>query len=110
MRTRDQFDRPQATNHRRQLSHKLRCPRDYQEFRVWPERFESVHAIARVKRSPNRMANWALASDHSRAGMVHSFSDRLKTRNVTVRRGPEGACVRGGQRSSRGFVSRWILI
>jgi hypothetical protein len=21
------------------------------------------------------MANWALASDHSRAGMVHSFSD-----------------------------------
>ena len=49
---------------------------DYQEFRVWPERFESVHAIARVKRSPNRMANWALASDHSRAGMVHSFSDR----------------------------------
>ena len=55
--------------------------RDYQEFRVWPERFESVHAIARVKRSPNRMANWALASDHSRAGMVHSFSDRFKTRN-----------------------------
>src|ERR1700735_5132321 len=54
---------------------------DYQEFRVWPERFESVHAIARVKRSPNRMANWALASDHSRAGMVHSFSDRFKTRN-----------------------------
>ena len=27
------------------------------------------------------MANWALASDHSRAGMVHSFSDRFKTRN-----------------------------
>jgi hypothetical protein len=53
---------------------------DYQEFRVWPERFEP-HAIARVKRSPNRMANWALASDHSRAGMVHSFSDRFKTRN-----------------------------
>ena len=57
-----------------------RTRRDYQEFRVWPERFESVHAIARVKRSPNRMANWALASDHSRAGMFHSFSDRFKTR------------------------------
>ena len=27
------------------------------------------------------MANWALASDHSRAGMVHSFSDWFKTRN-----------------------------
>ena len=34
-----------------------------------------------VKRSPNGMANWALASDRLRAGMVHSFSDRFKTRN-----------------------------
>src|SRR5690349_16467845 len=25
------------------------------------------------------MANWALAMHHSRAGMVHSFSDRFKT-------------------------------
>ena len=29
---------------------------DYQEFRVWPERL-----ILFMKRSPNRMANWALA-------------------------------------------------
>jgi len=38
-------------------------------------------AIARVKRSPKRTANWALAMHHSRAGMVHSFSDRFNTRN-----------------------------
>ena len=37
-------------------------------------------AMARVKRSPNRMANWALAMAHSRGGMVHSFSVRFKTR------------------------------
>jgi hypothetical protein len=37
-------------------------------------------AIARVKRSPKRTANWALAIHHSRGGMIHSFSDRFKTR------------------------------
>src|ERR1700675_3548181 len=37
-------------------------------------------AIARVKRSPKRMANWALAMHHSRGGMIHSFSQRFKTR------------------------------
>jgi hypothetical protein len=42
---------------------------------------EHLWAIAFVKRSPNKMANWALASDHSRAGMVHSFSDLFKTKN-----------------------------
>ena len=39
------------------------------------------HAMAWVKRSPNRTANWALAMDHSRGGIVHSFSLRCKTRN-----------------------------
>jgi putative transposase len=37
-------------------------------------------AMALLKRSPNRTANWALAMDHSRAGMVHSFSVLFKTR------------------------------
>ena len=40
---------------------------------------DPVQAMARVKRSPKRMANCALARHHSRAGMVHSFSDRFKT-------------------------------
>src|SRR4051794_17690577 len=44
-----------------------------------------VQAIARMKRSPKRMANCALAMHHSRAGMVHSFSDRFKTRNSSFR-------------------------
>jgi hypothetical protein len=39
------------------------------------------HAMALVKRSPNSTANWALAIDHSRGGMVHSFSVLFKTRN-----------------------------
>ena len=50
------------------------------------ERFIPVHAIARVKRSPNRMANRALGSDDSRAGRVHSFSDRFKTRKQQFHR------------------------
>jgi hypothetical protein len=37
--------------------------------------------MARVKRSLNRTANWALAMDHSRGGMVHSFSVLFKVRN-----------------------------
>jgi transposase-like protein len=37
-------------------------------------------AIARVNRSPKRTANWALAMHHSRGGMIHSFSERFKTR------------------------------
>jgi hypothetical protein len=37
--------------------------------------------MARVKRSPNRTANWALAMNHSRGGMVHSFSVLFKARN-----------------------------
>jgi transposase IS166 family protein len=37
-------------------------------------------AMARVKRSPKRTANWALAIHHSRGGMIHSFSERFKTR------------------------------
>ena len=46
---------------------------------------DPVQAMARVKRSPKRMANWALAMHHSRAGMVHSFSDRFKTKNSSFR-------------------------
>src|SRR5215217_7673146 len=36
--------------------------------------------MAEVKRSPNRTANWDLAMVHSRGGMIHSFSERFKTR------------------------------
>jgi transposase-like protein len=42
---------------------------------------DPIQAMARVKRSPKRMANCALAIHHSRAGIVHSFSDRFKTKN-----------------------------
>src|SRR5580693_289060 len=41
-------------------------------------------AIARVKRSPKRTANWALAIHHSRGGMIHAFSDRFKTRKRSL--------------------------
>ena len=52
---------------------------DYQEFRA--QRGGSTdYAMARVKRSPNRTANCDLAMDHSRGGMIHSFSERFKTR------------------------------
>src|SRR5215813_8889119 len=36
--------------------------------------------MAVVKRSPKRRANCDLAMDHSRGGMIHSFSERFKTR------------------------------
>ena len=36
--------------------------------------------MASVKRAPKRTANRALAMDHSRGGMIHSFSERFKTR------------------------------
>ena len=45
---------------------------------------EHNQAIALVKRSPKRTANWALAIHHSRGGMIHSFSDRFKTRNRSL--------------------------
>ena len=41
---------------------------------------EHYAAMALMKRSPNRTANWALAMDHSRGGILHSFSDRFKIR------------------------------
>ena len=41
-------------------------------------------AIARMKRSPNRTANWALAMHYSRGGMIHSFSARFKTRKRSL--------------------------
>ena len=54
---------------------------------------EHVQAIARVKRSPKRTANWALAIHHSRGGMIHCFSERFKTRKrsfvVSLRRRPQ---------------------
>jgi hypothetical protein len=37
--------------------------------------------MARVKRSPNMTANWALAMADSRGGIRYSFSERFKTRN-----------------------------
>ena len=52
-------------------------------------------AIALVKRSPNRTANWALAMHHSRAGIVHSFSDRFNTRNSSfIAASSVGKCPR----------------
>lgn len=37
-------------------------------------------AMALMKRSPKMTANWALAMDHSRGGILHSFSERFKIR------------------------------
>src|SRR3954451_16755642 len=42
-------------------------------------------AMALVKRSPKRTANCALAIAHSRGGILHSFSARLKTRKSSFR-------------------------
>src|SRR5215210_9170588 len=55
------------------------------EFSCLGRAVDPVQAMARVKRSPKRMANCALAMHHSRAGMVHSFSERFKTRNNSFR-------------------------
>src|SRR4051812_27444817 len=55
------------------------------EFSCVGRAVDPVQAMARVKRSPKRMANCALAMHHSRPGMVHSFSDRFKTRNSSFR-------------------------
>ena len=41
---------------------------------------EHYAAMALIKRSPKMTANWALAMDHSRGGIFHSFSDRFKIR------------------------------
>jgi hypothetical protein len=56
------------------------APGDYQEFRARRGDL-TAQAMAMVKRSPKRTANWALAMDHSRGGMIHCFSERFKTRN-----------------------------
>src|SRR4051794_14984066 len=42
-------------------------------------------AMALVKRSPKRTANWALAIAHAPGGILHSFSARFKTRNRSFR-------------------------
>ncbi len=52
---------------------------DCQDFRVW-RAVEHYAAMALMKRSPKMTANWALAMDHSRGGIFHSFSDRFKIR------------------------------
>jgi len=41
---------------------------------------EHYAAMALMNRSPNRTANWALAMDHSRGCILHSFSERFKIR------------------------------
>src|SRR4051812_46742690 len=48
---------------------------------VYGRAVEPQPAMAWVKRSPKRTANWALAIAHSRGGILHSFSARFKTRN-----------------------------
>jgi hypothetical protein len=40
---------------------------------------------AKVKRSSNRIASWALAMPHSRGGIFHSFAARFNTRNRSFR-------------------------
>jgi len=59
----------------------VRDSRECLNFRVCSVGQRSDHAMALVKRSPNKTANWALAMDHSRGGMVHSFSARFKAKN-----------------------------
>ena len=39
---------------------------------------EHYAAMALMKRSPKMTANCALAMDHSRGGILHSFSERFK--------------------------------
>src|SRR5206468_7359227 len=58
-------------------------PGDCQEFRA---RLSGLtdQPMAAVKRSPKRTANCDLAMDHSRGGMIHSFSDRFKTRKRSL--------------------------
>src|SRR3982751_3760733 len=57
--------------------------RDCQEFRA---RLSGLtdQPMAAVKRSPKRTANCDLAMDHSRGGMIHSFSERFKTRKRSL--------------------------
>src|SRR5881392_3915967 len=56
---------------------------DCQEFRA---RLSGLtdQPMAAVKRSPKRTANCDLAMDHSRGGMIHSFSERFKTRKRSL--------------------------
>src|SRR5205814_7416360 len=56
---------------------------DCQEFRA---RLSGLtdQSMAAVKRSPKRTANCDLAMDHSRGGMIHSFSERFKTRKRSL--------------------------
>jgi len=51
---------------------------------VYGRAVDDQPAMALVKRSPKRTANWALASAHSRGGIVHSFSARFKTRKRSL--------------------------
>src|SRR5215218_2533016 len=53
-------------------------------------------AMALVKRSPKRTANWALASAHSRGGILHAFSARFKTRKRSL--------------SAASSVGKWPLV
>src|SRR5215212_624593 len=53
-------------------------------------------AMALVKRSPKRTANWALASGHSRGGILHAFSARFKTRKRSL--------------SAASSVGKWPLV
>src|SRR3954454_20086380 len=63
--------------------HHFLAGRDCQEFRA---RLSGLtdQSMAAVKRSPKRTANCDLAMDHSRGGMIHSFSERFKTRNRSL--------------------------
>ena len=61
---------------------KIRCgsARGTVRISVCGRAVEHYAAMALMKRSPKRTANCALAMDHSRGGIFHSFSDRFKIR------------------------------
>ena len=49
-----------------------------------------------MKRSPNRMANWALAMPHSRGGIFHSFVGIVQDQERQLQRGLVGGEVAAG--------------
>src|SRR3954470_24701660 len=70
----------QASGPDRQAATKAARRSDPARNSVYGRAVEPQPARALVKRSPKRTANWALASAHSRGGILHSFSARFKTR------------------------------
>ena len=60
--------------------HHARYGRETVRISVCERAVEHYAAMALMKRSPKMTANCALAMDHSRGGILHSFSERFKIR------------------------------